>query len=76
MKYDPYETVLCLIKVLLKRKKFEITNHDFLTDRLGEKRHGVQPTFHNTRLFLHFPKELCYGYLRFEGFSPFSSNLW
>ena len=29
--------------------------------------HGVQPTFHNTRLFLHFPNELCYGYFRFEG---------
>ena len=28
---------------------------------------GVQPTFHNTRLFLHFPNELYYGYLRFEG---------
>ena len=34
---------------------------------LENKRLGVQPTFHNTRLFLHFPKELSYGYLSFEG---------
>ena len=39
-----------------------------LADRLYEaKKHGVKPTFHNTRLFLNFSNELCYGYLRFEG---------
>ena len=25
--------------------------------------------------FLHFPKELSYGYVRFEGIFPFPSNL-
>ena len=34
---------------------------------LEKKRLGVQPTFHNTTFFLHFPNELSYGYLRFEG---------
>ena len=34
---------------------------------LEKKWLDVQPTFHNTRLFLHFPNELSYGYLRFEG---------
>ena len=38
-----------------------------LTDLQEEKSHGVQPTFHNTRLFSHFPKELSDGYFRFEG---------
>jgi hypothetical protein len=40
---------------------------NILTNRLGG-REAWRPThFHNTRLFLHFPNELCYGYLRFEG---------
>ena len=39
----------------------------YLTTAFEGKRHGVQLAIHNTRLFLHFPNELCYGYLRFEG---------
>ena len=32
-----------------------------------EKRHGVQPQNGIPGFSLHFPKELSYGYLRFEG---------
>ena len=42
-----------------------------LTDRLGGKEAWRRPQFSyvicTTRLFLHFPNELCYDYLRFEG---------
>ena len=38
-------------------------------------RHGVQPQNGIPGFSLHSPYELSYGYLRFEGIFPFSSNL-
>ena len=39
------------------------------------KRHGVQPQNGIPDFSLHFPKELSYDYLRFEGIFPFPSKL-
>ena len=48
-----------------KRLKWPPRSGD-LTDRLKGKEAWC-PTYFTTRLFLHFPNEICYGYLTFEG---------
>ena len=54
----------CQISSFKMSSKFIRCFHQFDSPILST---NVHPTFHNTRLFLHFPNELCDGYLRFEG---------
>ena len=56
------------IRRMRKRIRIASIQYPVSTDRDHFNRSSRRkPTFHKTRLFLHFPNELCYGYLRFEG---------
>ena len=51
--------------MLVQNVSFDIST--ILTTDFEGKRHGIQPQNGIPGFSLHFPKELSYGYLRFEG---------
>ena len=64
-------------------QKYKFHNHlmsvhcMIIFNRSSRRKRGMasNPLFIIPDFFLHFPNELCYGYLRFEGIFPFPSNL-